>query len=180
MLVDDEPFILRGLEVLIDWEAEGFTIVKLAENGQEALDYLREHQVDLIFADIKMPVMDGISLLERIFDEKLSDALTVILSGYNDFKYAQTVMRYNCMEYMLKPIQKEQLLEVLRRAARKSPQHKGTALETGNAGKTDRNPVGFHPAGQRGTGGYQEHERMVPDERSCTLCPYRNESCKTG
>ena len=104
MLVDDEPFILQGLQVLIDWESEGFMIVKLAENGQEALAYLRENQVDLILADIKMPVLDGISLLKTVREENLSDALFVILSGYSDFSYAQTAVRYNCMDYILKPV----------------------------------------------------------------------------
>lgn len=119
MLVDDEPFILQGLQVLIDWESEGFMIVKLAENGQEALEYLRENQVDLILADIKMPVMDGISLLKTVREEELSDALFVILSGYSEFTYAQTAVRYNCMDYILKPVQKENLLELLHKAAKK-------------------------------------------------------------
>lgn len=117
MLVDDEPFILQGLQVLIDWEAEGFRIVKLAEDGQEALDYLRENKVDLILADIQMPVMDGLTLLERIREEKISDASFVILSGYNEFGYAQRALRCECMDYILKPVQKQGFLEVLRKAA---------------------------------------------------------------
>lgn len=113
MLVDDEPFILQGLEVLIDWEAEGFSLVKLAENGQEALDFLRENPVDLIFADIKMPVMDGLTLLKTVRGEAISDAIFVFLSGYNEFLYAQTALRYGCMDYILKPVQKETMLELL-------------------------------------------------------------------
>ena len=57
LLVDDEPFILQGLKILIDWEQEGFEVVKTAANGEEALEYLRGEQVDLIIADIKMPVV---------------------------------------------------------------------------------------------------------------------------
>lgn len=59
LLVDDEPFILQGLKILIDWEQEGFEVVKTAANGEEALEYLRGEQVDLIIADIKMPVVTG-------------------------------------------------------------------------------------------------------------------------
>ena len=114
LLVDDEPFILQGLSVLIDWRAEGFEIVKMASNGKEALDYLKENQVDLIIADIRMPVMTGLELLQTIREEQISDAYFVILSGYNDFKYAQTAIRYSCMDYMLKPVQKDGLLDVLR------------------------------------------------------------------
>jgi len=118
LLVDDEPFILQGLSVLIDWQAEGFDIVKMASNGKEALDYLRENPVDLIIADITMPVMTGLELLQTIREEEVSDAFFVILSGYNDFKYAQKAIRYSCMDYMVKPVQKAGLLEVLRTVAR--------------------------------------------------------------
>ncbi len=118
LLVDDEPFILQGLSVLIDWQAEGFKIVKMASNGKEALDYLRENRVDLIIADITMPVMTGLELLQTIREEEISDAYFVILSGYNDFKYAQKAIRYSCMDYMVKPVQKNGLLDVLRTVAK--------------------------------------------------------------
>ncbi len=68
-LVDDEPFILQGLRAMIDWEEEGYRIVGTAENGQGALTFLREQEVDLIIADIRMPVMDAITLLETLRKE---------------------------------------------------------------------------------------------------------------
>lgn len=120
MLVDDEPFILQGLSVIIDWETEGFEIVKKASDGEEAIAYLRENKVDLIITDIRMPKITGIELLETVRAEKLSDAYIFILSGYNDFKYAQAAIRYSAMEYILKPVQKEQLLESVRRVAAKT------------------------------------------------------------
>lgn len=116
LLVDDEPFILQGLSVLIDWTAEGCEIVQKASNGQEALEYLKEHRVDLIIADIKMPVMTGLELLEQIRTQNISNAFFVILSGYNDFSFAQQAIRYSCMEYLVKPVQKEALLTVVRKA----------------------------------------------------------------
>lgn len=118
LLVDDEPFIVQGLAVLIDWEKAGYEIAATAANGREALDYLREHQVDLILADIKMPVMTGLELLDKIRSENISEAYFIIQSGYNDFNYAQQAIRYDCMDYILKPIQKEELLAVLEKAAR--------------------------------------------------------------
>ena len=60
LLVDDEPYILQGLKSLIDWESEGFEVVKSCANGLEAYEYLKENKVDVIFADIKMPEMTGI------------------------------------------------------------------------------------------------------------------------
>ena len=98
LLVDDEPIILEGLSVLIDWEKEGCKIVKMASNGKEAYDYLKENEVDLILADIKMPIMTGLELLEKIRTEEISDAYFAILSGYNDFSFAQKAIRYSCME----------------------------------------------------------------------------------
>lgn len=65
LLVDDEPFILQGLAMLIDWEKEGFTLAGTAANGLEAIAFLEKTQVDLIIADIKMPAMTGIELLEK-------------------------------------------------------------------------------------------------------------------
>ncbi|MCR5001877.1 MAG: response regulator [Lachnospiraceae bacterium] len=115
MLVDDEPFIMQGLSVLIDWEDLGYKIVKCASNGGEAYDYLKENSVDLIISDISMPVMSGLELLKRIREEGLSDAYFVVLSGYNDFAYAQQAIRYTCMEYLLKPINKDQLTDILKR-----------------------------------------------------------------
>ena len=103
LIADDEPFILQGLSVLIDWEAEGCEIVRKATNGMEALDYLRQNSVDLVISDIKMPEMSGLELLEKIRTEKISDAYFIFLSGYNEFAYAQKAMRYSCMDYLLKP-----------------------------------------------------------------------------
>lgn len=115
LLVDDEPFIVQGLQVLIDWKEQGYEIVKTATNGMEAFLYLQENKVDLIIADIKMPVMNGLELLERIRIQKVSEAYFVILSGYGDFAYAQQAMRYSCNDYILKPVIKEELLKILKK-----------------------------------------------------------------
>ena len=61
LLVDDEPFILRGMKELIDWEDEGFEIVGSAADGEETLLFLQNHDADLILSDIKMPIMDVLS-----------------------------------------------------------------------------------------------------------------------
>ena len=73
LLVDDEPFIMQGLKVMLDWEREGFEIVRTASDGEEALRFLKEQQVDLIIADINMPGINGLELLEKIRGEKISE-----------------------------------------------------------------------------------------------------------
>ena len=113
LLVDDEPFILQGTEMLIDWEQEGFEIAGLAANGKEAIEFLEKNEVDLIIADIKMPQMTGLELLETIKERRLSNAYFVILSGYADFEYARRAMQNECTEYLLKPIDREMLLKLL-------------------------------------------------------------------
>ena len=75
MLVDDEPFILQGLKILVDWNKEGFDIVYTASNGKEALEYLKNNEVDLIISDIQMPVMNGLELLENIQKTGVSHAI---------------------------------------------------------------------------------------------------------
>ena len=115
MFVDDEPYIVEGLKVLIDWESENFEIVKVAENGLEALEYLRENEVNLVIADIRMPVMTGIELLQKVQEEGVSNAYFVVLSGYNDFQYARDAMRYGSMDYLLKPVKKDELVKILRK-----------------------------------------------------------------
>ena len=70
LLVDDEYVITQGLSVLIDWGAEGYEIAAVCSNGQDALDYLRENPVDLVIADVMMPVMTGLELLEKVKRER--------------------------------------------------------------------------------------------------------------
>lgn len=122
LLVDDEKMILQGLEVLIDWEAEGCTIVDTASTGKQALEVLKTTEVDLVFCDIRMPEMTGLELIQKVYEDNISAASFVILSGYSDFQYARTAMHYHCIEYMLKPVQKSELLEVVRRVCQKKNQ----------------------------------------------------------
>ena len=117
LLVDDEPFIIQGLKVLIDWEQEGYMIAGTASNGKEAYDFLKKESVDLIIADIQMPVMTGLDLQEAIRKENLSNAYFVILSGYADFEYARRALQNECTDYILKPVDRDTLLKLLNRVS---------------------------------------------------------------
>lgn len=119
MLVDDEPFIAQGLMKLIDWQSEGYEIVKTASNGQEAFDYMKDNKVDLVVTDIKMPIMNGIELLKSIRENHDTDTAVIILSGYKDFEYAMEGMRYGCAGYVLKPVEKSELISLIRKIAAK-------------------------------------------------------------
>ena len=119
MLVDDEPIIMTGLQKLIDWEAEGYEIVKTASNGMEAIEYLNKAKVDLIITDIRMPEMDGLSMIKTIKEKAISDAYIVLLSGYSDFGFAKQAIKFGCSDYILKPIQEKALVDSLRNVAAK-------------------------------------------------------------
>ncbi len=125
LLVDDEPFIRKGLAALIDWEAEGFVIAGEAQNGCEAVLRLSEEDYQLVISDIRMPDMSGIELVEEVKTRKITDAKFVLLSGFYDFQYAKSAILYGCSDYVLKPIQREELLNVLRRIQKKIREEAG-------------------------------------------------------
>ena len=115
LIVDDEPFITQGLSLLIDWEKEGFEIAACLENGKEALQFLEKNEVDLILTDIRMPECSGLELMEKVREQKLSDAYFIIMSGYDDFGYAQKALRMGCLDYLLKPVDGAELIEILKK-----------------------------------------------------------------
>ena len=115
LFVDDEPIITQGLRVLIDWEAEGYEIAGSLANGKEVLKFLEEEQVDLVLTDIRMPECSGLELLETVKKEQLSDAMFIIMSGFDEFDYAKQALKLGCMDYILKPVDREELLSVVRR-----------------------------------------------------------------
>lgn len=115
MLAEDEDWILKGLCGFLDWEALGFKIVHTAHNGQEALDRWDEEPVDLIVTDVNMPVMNGLTLLQRV-REKNDRVRFLILTGHDEFEYARTAMRLGVDEYILKPIDEEELINAVRKA----------------------------------------------------------------
>ena len=115
LFVDDEPIITQGLRVLIDWEAEGYEIAGSLANGKEVLKFLEEEQVDLVLTDIRMPECSGLELLETVKKEQLSDAMFIIMSGFDEFDYAKQALKLGCMDYILKPVDREELLSVVGR-----------------------------------------------------------------
>lgn len=113
MIVDDEPYIRQGLGILIDWEKYGFQICGEASNGKEAAELLSHEIFDLVITDIKMPQMDGLELISYTWDNISKETRFIILSGFYEFEYAKKAIKYNVLDYILKPVQKEELVRVL-------------------------------------------------------------------
>ena len=114
MLVDDEEEVRKAMIRQMDWERLGFTVVGDAENGQEALEKLEQLEPEVIMTDIRRPYMDGLTLTARI-REKYPSIKILIFSGYDDFEYAQQAIKLNVTEYILKPVNGEELAEILNR-----------------------------------------------------------------
>jgi two-component system, response regulator YesN len=123
MLVDDEMFVRKGLRNLIDWESLGYAVIDEADNGEDALTLIKSKKPDLVITDIRMPVLDGLELIGQTL--KLHpDTSFIIISGYNDFSYAQQAVRYGIHDFILKPIDEEELTETLKRLSSKIARNK--------------------------------------------------------
>ncbi len=103
IIADDEYFIRQRIIKIIPQEELDIHFIGEAENGIEVLELLRQHPVDLILLDIKMPRMNGIEVAESVYRNYPSTKI-ILLSGYNDFEYARSAMRFGVMDYLLKPV----------------------------------------------------------------------------
>lgn len=117
-IVDDEPFIIEGLYDILDWPAFGLEIVGHAENGRQALDALQTTPADVLITDISMPVMNGLTLISEA-RKRHKDLKAIILSGFNEFDYLKEGMRLGIENYLLKPINVEELESTLRNTVEK-------------------------------------------------------------
>lgn len=128
MIVDDEPIIRMGLKKIINWEDYGFKIVCEARDGEDALELLKVHNIDFIVSDIKMHKVTGIELLRSIREREL-DTLVLLLSGYDEFSYAQEGIRLGAFDYILKPLDSEKLKNILINAYKKLEMKKKSDYE---------------------------------------------------
>ena len=108
MFVDDEILAIRMLEKLIDWEAYDINIKATALNGEEALLKLNDHQIDIIITDIAMPQMNGLDFIKHLRAKGYNTEI-IFISAHADFKFVQQAMRLGCIDYILKPIDEEEL-----------------------------------------------------------------------
>lgn len=117
LLVDDEVFVRKGLRKLIRWEELGFAVVGEAKNGGEALELIHKLEPDLVITDIMMPALDGLELIQRVKETDRIDPAFMIISGYNNFKYAQQAIRFGVHDYILKPVDVKEMTVTLQKLA---------------------------------------------------------------
>ena len=118
MIVEDEELILQGIRNILDWDSLGLQVVHMAHDGTEALKMWDEEPVHIVVTDISMPEMDGLELLRRI-REKEEQVRFIILTGYDEFDYAREAIRLEVENYILKPIDEEELERQLRETVQK-------------------------------------------------------------
>lgn len=108
LLVDDEIMIREGFKCLFDWEAHGCEVVGEAADGMEALGQIDALLPDIVIMDINIPVMNGLKVIE-VSRVKHPDIAYVIVSGYDDFAYCRQALRLQIRDYILKPVNYEEL-----------------------------------------------------------------------
>lgn len=150
MIVEDEPPILRDIKYSVEKVNSRFTVIAEAYDGEEALEKIMEVQPDVIITDVKMPIMDGLELIEEV-RSLYPSIITVILTGHHEFEFVRSAMRMGVMDYLLKPISIPYLGELLGNIERKidlrndeyERQHLITLI---NSGKIDQRSLDINYA----------------------------------
>lgn len=114
LIAEDEDLIRRGILCSMDWNKLNCTKVEEAADGQQALDLIQEREYHIVLLDINMPVLDGLTVLERTWESR--NYVPIILSGYAEFTYAQKAIAFRADSYLLKPVNFRLLHDAILRA----------------------------------------------------------------
>lgn len=114
LLVDDEEEVRNAIEQRINWEELGFEVIGKAQNGVKAMEIAEKLQPDVVITDIKMPYMNGLELARNLKEENPGVRI-LILTGFDEFEYAKEAVHLEIEEYILKPINANELSECLKR-----------------------------------------------------------------
>lgn len=115
LIIDDEEPVREAIRILGDWEGLRIEEVFEATDGKAGLDMLREHRPDIVMVDMKMPEMNGAEFL-RAVESEFPELLTIVVSGYNDFEYTRQAIHSKVLDYLLKPINRQDLNQALGKA----------------------------------------------------------------
>ena len=131
VIIDDEPIICNLIKRLGEWDRLNLEIVGSATDGLEGYRLIRELHPDIVLLDIRMPGLDGLELIEKCSEEKLTPRF-IIISGYQEFEYAKKAIHFNISDYLVKPIDREELNMALKKSclAIEEAQQKQTALQS--------------------------------------------------
>ncbi len=144
IVVDDEPYAAKRICRLIGVLDSEFQVLATAMDGEEALKILEKTPCDLVFTDIRMPIMDGLTLIGNI-KERYPDMMLVVVSGYSDFQYVTTALRASAVDYILKPVAEQDMKNLLGRIRRLHEENGERELEAVLARQINRiSPVSMN------------------------------------
>ena len=102
LLVDDEPLVLVGIQSMLKWEDYDAQVVGTARNGAQALELIDQLRPDLVIADIKMPVMDGLKLMETVQESDENPPLFILLTSFEEFSFVKKAISCQAVDYLIK------------------------------------------------------------------------------
>lgn len=141
VIIDDEPIIVEGLRKSVDWDRYGCAVAGMAGSGEEGIRLIREVEPDIIFTDIRMPCMDGLTMVAAIKSE-FPGTQIAILTGYRDFDYAQRAISLGVTRFLLKPSKMDEIMEALEAMTDKlAKRAKKTAGSGGVAGEDEETAI---------------------------------------
>lgn len=112
MIFDDEYYFRQSMKTIVDYRAYGFELIGEAGNGESAYYLIMDKKPDLALVDINMPIMNGLELIEQCFNEHVKCQF-ILITGYAEFEYAQKALKYKVVNYLLKPINPDELIHCL-------------------------------------------------------------------
>ncbi|AEE97269.1 response regulator transcription factor [Mahella australiensis] len=130
LFVDDEPWALVGMRKIFNWDDMGYKIIGETTDSEEAYEIIYKENPDVVFTDIRMPGLSGIELIKKV-RAKAMDTVFIIVSGFAEFSYAQEALREGAFDYVLKPLQSQEIYRVLEKLTvylRKKARDKETYL----------------------------------------------------
>lgn len=119
IIADDEVYICSLIKHLIDWEGLGLELAGIFANGDETAAFLAENEADILICDVEMPGMNGLELMEQLSQTRPNISI-IVISGYRNFEYALSALKYGAVNYLLKPLDQKELNDVLRVIVTKS------------------------------------------------------------
>lgn len=112
LIVDDEPLVRDGLRYTIDWQDYGIEVIGTAVDGLDAVRTIQRSVPDIVLTDIRMPSMNGLELAEWI-NSRYPEVYIIFLTGYSEFEYARNALKYEVVDYLLKPVKEEEFKKVI-------------------------------------------------------------------
>lgn len=112
LVVDDEFWMCEGLKVVIEQCCPGFSVTDMAYDGLEAINYMEKNEYDLVITDIRMTEMDGLQFLEEM-SKRGWEIPVIVISVYGEFEYARKAFRFGAFDYLLKPLDREEIQQVM-------------------------------------------------------------------